>query len=176
MVNYKVAEERADKVRDYALSTLVKPEENVWGIYSSNSFGGSELVKIPVSLDGVFKDHNGNILDAQKTEDGYYVQVDVEPFGAVNVKFEPADDGVNKNSEEMSIFEVSENCLSTPFYNISWNENGQLTRIYDKEEMRQVLRVGQLGNVLEIYEDSRLTMMHGILIIFIFRKCRQQHF
>lgn len=160
-VNYKVAEERADKVRDYALSTLTKQEENVWSIYSSNSFGGSELVKIPVSLDGVFKDHNGNILDAQKTEDGYYVQVDVEPFGAVNVKFEPADestvdDGANKNFEKVSVFQVSDNCLSTPFYNISWNENGQLTQVYDKEEMRQVLRTGQLGNVLEIYEDKPL--------------------
>lgn len=151
-VNYKVAEERADKVKETALKTLVKQEERVWGIYSSNSFGGKELVKIPEFTNGIFKDEDGKVLDAQKTDDGYDVLVDVKSYGAVNVSFELTE----KQIKPADNFAVNENMLETPFYTITWNENGQLIKIYDKEEERQVLRNGQLGNVLEVYEDKPL--------------------
>ncbi|HBG12440.1 MAG TPA: hypothetical protein DDX68_13085, partial [Clostridium sp.] len=46
--------------------------------------------------------------------------------------------------------------LETPYYMICWNEDGQLCRIYDKENDREVLADGESGNVLEIYEDRPL--------------------
>ena len=151
-VNYKVAEERADIVRDKALATLVKREEHVWSTYSSNSFGGKELVKIPEYTKGIFRDEEGKCLEAQKIEDGYEVLVDIIPFGVVNVFFEPTENLI----EEKLNFIVRDNNLETPFYTIAWNENGHLTEIYDKEEKRQVLGSGQFGNVLEVYEDKPL--------------------
>ena len=150
-VNYKVAEDKADKVKNEALSTLIYPEENIWSIYSSNSFGGQELVKIPESEEGVFTDDAGNGLDAQKTEEGYLVLINVEPFGFTNIRFAPANAEQGKQS-----FVIKENTIETPHYEISWNGDGQLTKIFDKEENRQVLKEGQLGNVLEVYEDKPL--------------------
>ena len=148
-VNYKAAEERADKVKEEAFDTLIEKKENTWTIYSTNSFAGKELVQIPVSEDGIFTDENGTLLDAQKTEEGYLVLVNVVPFGAVTVNFK-----ADAKKEEQTSFAVKDGRVETPFYVITWNEDGQLTRIYDKEARREVLREGQYGNVLEIYEDK----------------------
>ena len=46
-VNYGVAEERADQVKEKALKTLTKEEVHTYSVYSTNSFGGKELVLIP---------------------------------------------------------------------------------------------------------------------------------
>lgn len=148
-VNYKAAKDRADQVKDRALKVLTKEEENTWSIYSTNSFGGNELVLIPVMDMGVFTNEQGEILDAQQTENGYLVSVDVKPFAVTMVKFQLADMQI-----ELIPFHLNGNHLETPYYKIEWNKNGQLCQIYDKEAKRQVLRDGELGNVLEIYEDK----------------------
>lgn len=148
-VNYRVAEERAEKVKKNALNTFIEKEKNVWTIYSTNSFAKKELVEIPVLKDGIFTDEEGNILDAQKTENGYVVSVNVVPFGAVMVHF---NEDVKRT--EQTSFLMTRESLETPFYMLTWNKEGQLTRIYDKEAKREVLRKGQCGNVLEIYEDK----------------------
>lgn len=71
------------------------------------------------------------------------------PFGVTAVQFESGDP-----KETKSPFVFEENRLETPFYFIAWNEEGQLTGIFDRQADRSVLREGQLGNVLEIYEDK----------------------
>src|SRR5699024_3929207 len=43
-INYKVAEDRADGVKAKVLDSLTEKKENTFGIYSTNSFGGKELV------------------------------------------------------------------------------------------------------------------------------------
>jgi alpha-mannosidase len=50
-------------------------------------------------------------------------------------------------------FSYSEGCLDTPFYMLEWNGAGQLTRLYDKAEKREVLAEGALGNMLQVFED-----------------------
>lgn len=44
--------------------------------------------------------------------------------------------------------------LETPFYSIGWEEGGMLSRLFDKENQRSVLKDHQYGNVLEIFEDK----------------------
>lgn len=151
-LNYAKAEEQVADAREAALGTLLKCGEHIYSVYSANSFGGEELVHIPVTEEGYFTDNDGNILPAQRTEDGYDVLVDVEPFAAVIVKFQV---GTNEaTSLQPEAFAFGDGTLETPIYKISWNENGQLTRLFDKETCREVLRPGQEGNVLEIYEDK----------------------
>lgn len=150
-VNYAKAEAQADMARERALDTLVSVKEHTYSVYSTNSFGGRELVLIPVIEAGTFKDGDGNILEAQRCENGYEVFVDVKPFAVVTVTFCPVED-----VEAESLFTLRENTLETPFYTIEWNDNGWLTKIYDKEVERNVLREGEEGNVLEIFEDKPL--------------------
>lgn len=148
-INYGVAEERTDRVREEALHTLTKEQEHTYTVYTTNSYGGKELVLLPETGEGVFRDQKGQVLPAQKTEEGYQVLVDVEPFAGVTVVFEPG-----TVEGEASVFTCTEQGLETPYYKISWNAEGQLTQLFDKEADRSVLKEGELGNVLEIYEDK----------------------
>lgn len=183
-VNYRRAEEQVDQVIRAALNRLAeqprlevqaeqsRPEasagnsaahmsENVsksagqnaqrFAICSVSSFGGQELVHIPVREDGTFYDEEGNVLAAGKTMGGWDVQLNVEPFAGRNITFVP---GVAEQGCE--VFRFGENTLDTPFYSIGWNGEGQLTRLYDKQAGRSVLRPGAKGNVLEVYEDKSM--------------------
>lgn len=166
-VNYRAAEEQADKALAEALHTVVREKDYTYSVYSTNSFGGKELVWIEETEKGSFADENGEELEAQRTENGYEVLVETVPFAAVMVVFRPQEGG--KTAEEKA-FLYEENTLETPFYSIAWNEEGQLTRIYDKEVERCVLKEGQLGNVLEVYEDKPINFDAWDIDIFYTQK------
>ncbi len=156
-VNYEKAEIQTDEAKAIAFDTLLKQQEHTYSVYSTNSFGGKELVYIPETADGCFTDTEGRLLEAQKCECGYEVLVDVKPFAAVIVQFheeKSPDAGAVEQAASEQAFTLDGNILETPIYTIAWNANGQLTRIYDKEVNREVLRPGQEGNVLELFEDK----------------------
>ena len=148
-VNYAKAEADADEAKSIALQKLQVAAADTYTVYSTNSYGGAELVQIPETRQGRFRNAAGEELPAQKTADGYAVLVDVQPFACVSVRFEEA-----AAAAPASSFVLDGSTLQTPFYTITWNQNGQLTEIFDKQENRHVLRPGQLGNILEIYEDK----------------------
>ena len=150
-INYRAAEERADHVWEEALKTVIQEKEHTYSVYSTNSFGGKELILIPEQEEGSFTDGSGRKLEAQKTEKGYEVQVETEPFAAIPVIFKP---GEKKTAVPKTASSFDGSSIETPRYSIAWNEEGQLTRIYDKRMERSVLKEGQLGNVLEVYEDK----------------------
>lgn len=148
-VNYSKAEAKAEAVKDKALETIIEKKEYTYSVYSTNSFGGKELVRIPETAEGIFYDSDGNLMETQKCEIGYEVLVDVKPFAAVEIVFVP-----QKVEKQSTSFTVEENRLETSFYQIRWSETGQLTQIFDKEANRNILKEGQEGNVLELYEDK----------------------
>lgn len=167
-VNYAKAEKTTDVAKVSALNVLCEKENHVYSIYSSNSFGGKELVLIPEHAAGVFTDEAGRILDAQKCDDGYEVLVDVKPFAVVQVSFTPAE------GLELAIpFSVEHHSLETPYYSIAWNDEGHLIKIYDKEADRHVLREGQEGNVLEIFEDKPYDSDAWNVEIYAYEKMNQ---
>jgi alpha-mannosidase len=101
---------------------------------------------------GIWTDESGTVLPSQKRPDGWLVAVDTLPsFGAKQLSFEPAE-----AASETANFTYHDRKLETPFYEVEWNEFGQLTKIYDKEAERHVLAEGQKGNVLQIFEDKPL--------------------
>lgn len=148
-INYGVAEKRADGVLVKALDTLGGKKENTYGIYSTNSFGGKELVLIPEAKDGVFTDETGAQLPAEKTADGYEVLVDVKPFAFTNITFT-----AGAAEKAASPFTLTGKTLETPFYTVVWNDAGQMEKLVDKKAGRSILKEGQLGNVFEIFEDK----------------------
>lgn len=151
-VNYAKARRGADLVRERVLARLTEPSPYTYSVYSTDSFEGSEPVFIPETGTGHFADEEGRMLEAQKLSDGYLVLVDTRPFSVVTATFVPG----RPVLEDASCFVPGKRTLETPFYVIEWNRDGRLVRLYDKEEQRQVLREGQYGNVLEIYEDKPL--------------------
>ena len=166
-INYRTAEERADHVWEEALKTVIQEKEHTYSVYSTNSFGGKELVLIPEQEEGSFTDGSGRKLEAQKTERGYEVQVETEPFAAIPVNFKP---GEKKTAVSKTASSFDGASVETPRYSIAWNEEGQLTRIYDKRVERSVLKEGQLGNVLEVYEDKPINFDAWDIDIFYTQK------
>lgn len=61
-------------------------------------------------------------------------------------------------SGEISIVQTDAGnlCLHNAFYQISFDKNGEIERIYDREAQREVLAPGQAGNQLIAYEDRPL--------------------
>lgn len=166
-INYRAAEERADHVWEEALKTVIQEKEHTYSVYSTNSFGGKELILIPEQEEGSFTDGSGRKLEAQKTEKGYEVQVETEPFAAIPVIFKP---GEKKTAVPKTASSFDGSSIETPRYSIAWNEEGQLTRIYDKRMERSVLKEGQLGNVLEVYEDKPINFDAWDIDIFYTQK------
>lgn len=151
-INYGVAEQRADQVKSAALETVISDAEHTYSVFSTNSFGGEELVLIPEKEEGIFTDGEGKVLQAQRCKEGHEVMIDIQPFAAAAVTFKT----IPKEEEkaENASFVLEEDTLETPFYSITWNSAGQIISLFDKIAERQVLREGQQGNVLEIYEDK----------------------
>ena len=66
-ISYERAEKLADGIIENAFKKLIVPKENCFGIYTVNSFGGKELVHVPVIQDGDFIDAAGKKLRAVHT-------------------------------------------------------------------------------------------------------------
>lgn len=163
--SYQAVEELLDRVEQSLLPELVTEEANVYGIYSSNSFGGTELVHIPEVQSGSFRDGKGDLLEADRSGEGYDVLVQTVPFGVRNITFCPGE----KVEEEKS-FTIGKNTLETPFYSMEWDWTGALVRLYDKQAGRSVLKNGQKGNVLEVYEDKPMKYDAWDIDIFYIQK------
>jgi alpha-mannosidase len=65
------------------------------------------------------------------------------------VPFEPTEQSIIARK-----FNAHNNGIDTPYYMIVWNNDGQLTSIWDKTEQREVLAAGFRGNVLQVFEDK----------------------
>ncbi|ANF95609.1 alpha-mannosidase [Paenibacillus bovis] len=62
---------------------------------------------------------------------------------------------------------------TTPFYEMEWNEAGQLTRLYDREAEREVLTPGARANVLQLFEDKPLNFDAWDIDIFYQEKMKE---
>lgn len=87
------------------------------------------------------------------------------------VKAKEAADGMDQTGQR--IFTVHGKELETPFYSITLNDYGQITRLYDKQEAREVLAPGERGNVLQVFEDKPLDNDAWDIDIFYQQKMRE---
>lgn len=150
-VEYAMAKEIAEKVEQDAFSVLVEPKENTWTILNNAGWKANQLVAIEDAPEGVFKNEAGEILDTQKEGNVTYVKVDrVPPMGGTVICLEEG----SAEPQKAAPIDISAQKIETPFYTIELNEAGQITRLYDKENDREVLACGERANVLQIFEDK----------------------
>jgi len=132
------------------MSELASEDENTYTAASFSSFGRCDLLPLPTKQEGVFLDGEGSILPSQKTEGGCEVLIGMEPLSLETIRFVP---GENKASASPFLFDGRACTLETPHYSLTWDSENRLTRIYDRDNGREVLPEGAFGNVLEVYED-----------------------
>lgn len=148
-INYGRALEQIRQVKTAASRKLIQEKQNVFAVYSANSFAGKELVRIPVTQPGYFTDEQGRRLKSQHDETGCWVLVEAKPFAAAHIRFCPGE----VYRDEIP-FCVENNQLTTPYYRIGWNRDGRIISIYDRVHHRELVRPGTVANALELYEDK----------------------
>src|SRR5690625_1612982 len=104
-----------------AAKTIVNNEsDNIWTVFNSALWERNDLVYIS-DIDyrvGMWHDHLGNTLKAQKVNEGWYVQVNNIPsMGYAHIQFVPHDEQVKEVASD--IFKYSNQSMMTPFYSIT---------------------------------------------------------
>nr|WP_270941488.1 alpha-mannosidase [Romboutsia lituseburensis] len=168
-VEYKEAEKLALYTQDNFKPSLIKEDENSWTVINNANWNRCEIVEIETELEGNFYDNEGNKLESQRKNGNYAVKVNnIEGTGFKTIKLK-----VEDIQEDNKSFEYSENKIDTPYYKLKWNEFGQLTSIFDKENNREVLAKGQRGNVLQMFEDKPMAHEAWDIDIYYQEKMRE---
>ena len=165
---YENAKVELSEITGHVLKKLVNEKTNAFCICNHSPFPSTEVVFIPVLGKGAFKTADGLLLPSQATDGGRLVTVSAKPFGFTNIYFEK--DLSHQSDCAPFKIDLQNNRMETPFYILCWNENGQFTNIFDKENSREVLDSSGLGNTLELYEDQPLNFDAWDIDIFYNQK------
>lgn len=167
---YKEAEDIALDIQNKLEEIYINKDEHTWTIVNNSNWDRTESINIKCDEDGSFYDEDGNKLKYQRNKDEYTVEIkDIPALGYKRIILK-VDDVQDYNN---SVFEYCDGKISTPKYDIEWNEYGQLTSIYDKENKREVLAKGERGNVLQMFEDKPMAHEAWDIDIFYQEKMRE---
>lgn len=158
----------------YAADDKDKASSTVFTVWNSSPWTETRLAEIPVQPgmeSGIWTDESGNRLSVQRGDNVWSVEVpDIPSLGFAIIRFNAA---AAIPAEQPSPFILRERGISTPFYELDWNEQGQLTRLFDREEQREVLAAGQRGNLFQLFEDKPLAHEAWDIDIFYQQKSRE---
>jgi len=148
-VEYDKALALINEVMENVNKGLLEDKAGVYTIWNNSNWKRDSYVCIPkASEEDCFTDENGTVLSSTMQEGNAIVLVkNMEPFSFVTLTKAKK---TNKNSRKA----LNTNQVSTKYYNISWNENGHLISIYDKEANREIIPEGKFGNVFQVFEDK----------------------
>ncbi|MNZ45298.1 Mannosylglycerate hydrolase [compost metagenome] len=173
-IEYAQAEAIGQSVWEQSTKALVNGSEaGKYTIWNNASWELTELVEItiePGMETGHWINTEGKPLQAQREGDRWIIEVsDIPSLGYTTISFV-----ADVNSEPLSTpFKLNESGISTPHLEIAWNEQGQLSSIYDKHEQRQVLANGSHGNVFQVFEDKPLAHEAWDIDIYYQQKMRE---
>ena len=182
--DYKYIEKIARNTESGAYERLLRKKENTYTIINASGWTMSQIVPLPGSGEGVYRDAGGNELAAQKGSGVTYVEVkDVPAMGFKTIVFEEAKEGAKAGAPLPTAFSVSGTVtdaavgtgreIETPFYQISLNSYGQIVRLYDKTYHRDVVPEGMRANVLQVFEDKPIDFDAWDVDIFYQEKMRE---
>ncbi len=117
-------------------------------VYNTLGFNRSDVVALADCDAEALADEAGNIYPVQKTADGAVVYLNGLPSKGWKT-FTAA-----KAPAVKSPFEISGNTVETPFYVVKFDENGNITSLFDKENRREVAQQGKRLNQLRVFEDK----------------------
>ncbi|MFD0962049.1 alpha-mannosidase [Paenibacillus chungangensis] len=160
-------------------SSVAKGAEPGWLLFNSLGWERDESIELPWSAEYAgkrWRDGRGRRLEAERisreTGDRLLLHVrDIPANGYAMVSCDTeGDDGVVEGDEAIVL---TEGGASTPFYDIRWNEAGQLTRLYDKLRKREVIAEGCTANRFDVHEDKPAE--HEVWEIDLFYKEKVVH-
>ncbi len=167
--DYAYIQEIAQKVERQAYEHVLEKEENTYTVWNASGWVMNQIVTVPNHRKGIYKDSQGKELVSQKGHRVTYVEVkDVPAMGTKTIVFEETGQDI-----PTAVFAVNGREVETPFYQISLNQYGQITKLFDKTCNCHVLPKGQRGNVLQVFEDKPLDNDAWDIDIFYQEKMRE---
>ena len=146
---YEEMEAQISVLTDERVRALIREGEGVT-VLNTTGFERDDVVELGDCDAEALLDENGNVYPVQQTRKGAVAFVKDLPskgyktFGKVSA------------GEEKRPFCLSpdSHALETPFYQVVFDKNGCIGQIYDKENDRNVLKPGEAGNLMRVYEDK----------------------
>lgn len=167
--DYEYIEGVAQGVCRGALADLLEEKPDSYTVFNASVWTRGEIVTVPNTRAGVYCDADGNELTAQQAGDVTYVEVkDVPAMGTAAIFFKE-----QATAETKAAFTINGRDIETPYYSISLNGYGQITRLFDKTFGREVLPKGERANVLQMFEDKPLDNDAWDIDIFYQQKMRE---
>ncbi|MED4130152.1 alpha-mannosidase [Shouchella miscanthi] len=127
-------------------------------VFNSLSWERSEVVKLVgkeelLKLDVVDENDQSLKSDCFIEEDGQVNRLIYVPaipqMGYRTIWLRPEKQKMKAIQEQPFIWK-----WETDFYQIEWNANGEMTRLYDKKACREVLKQGECGNQFQLFHDQ----------------------
>lgn len=119
-------------------------------LFNTKGFETDEVVNLGDTDASALVDENGRRYPVQRTDGGAWVSLKSLPSKGYRVYA-----AESAPAEAESPFVLSDDRrLETPFYTVALDENGLIARLYDKANRREVLREGERGNLMRMYEDK----------------------
>ncbi len=143
---YAWLEEKIAELTKERLDALTEAGDGIT-IYNTLGFERNDVISLGECSAKALTDGAGNYYPVQQTGTGAVAYVSGLPSkGSKTFAF--------AGKEAETAFDLNGFVLETPFYQIVINEQGLFTSIYDKENDREVLKDGEYGNLLRMYEDK----------------------
>ncbi len=167
--DYAWIEKIAHGVEQDAYKEILENRENTYTVWNASGWRMNQVVSVAGNEDGIYRDDEGNELISQKGHGITYIEVkDVPAMGTKTIVFEKAQRDVPK-----AAFSVNGREIETPYYRISLNQYGQISKLYDKTFHRDVVPEGERANVLQVFEDKPLGNDAWDIDIFYQEKMRE---
>lgn len=163
---YAALEERISALREERLAALCPAAENTLTVFNTKGFPTDEVVCLGDVKAEALLDGEGNRYPVQHTASGAWASLENLPakgWRTYTLSPEPGE-------EEAPFAFADERHMETPYYIVELDENGLLARLYDKENAREVLKPGQRGNQLRMYEDKPIYYDNWDIDIFYTEK------
>lgn len=117
-------------------------------VYNTLGFTRNDIVALEDCEANALTDESGSIYPVQKTADGAYVYLTDLPSKGWRT-FTKTNAQVSE-----SPFVLSDNSVETPYYQIKFDENGNIASLFDKENSREVAQPGKCLNQMRVFEDK----------------------
>lgn len=176
-MDYEWIEQNARETEQDFWRAVTSGTKDDYTVVNALNWERNELVMLPEMRDGSFFDSQKNTLRTQRTENGTLVEVTGIPsMGYEVITFVPEDSLTaceNQDVRKKIPFFTEGYNIETPYYQVSFNEKGQMSRIYDKTYEREVLAEKMCGNVFQMFEDKPMRYDAWDIDLFYQEKMRE---
>lgn len=161
---YAALEEKVSALLRERMAALAAPSENVT-VFNTKGMETDEIVRLG-SLQAAALTDGRNVYPVQQTAEGAVAALPALPSKGWRTYAVVA----GADAAPVPFSRPDDYHLETPYYSVAWNEQGLLCRLFDKENDREVLKDGQMGNVMRMYEDKPIYYDNWDIDIFYTEK------